>query len=383
MQSVSYEMQTAAGREESADFAAVRHENRKMGGAERESLVIGSDPEGLRGRQAARVEWVQALGHVLLCCPPVVMAWVNHWMSWRIFNHESDKADTAEEALERLLFTVLNDGIDLQVKLRRVEDRRRAATRISYEISTMYNTESHRLSDFACSETVLTAAVKELESPVHEIRLWTTIMYIMSNVHVKLFSHVEDSTDRNSAHYRNFIDNDMIERLQDHSAFFVAIGIHIGCCVEAAIKEKSDGADQVRANASLDAANTLMRVYEDQIVHIRARCSRIANKRAELPEALCRYLPRDEEDGDEEEDCYFSGVPIEVAQREDYTLLWMQWVWQEQIEAKGVPVMSVLRDLWRAKSAFLFDVYNDFFEGERNFDEKIMQIARSLVDAGQ
>lgn len=365
-----------------ADMRSVRRGARASDGSPRGTAGSSrSEDDVLCGRDPMESLWVLALGHILFRCPNTVMANVNHWMSWRIFNHESEGGMSCEEAFDRLLYAVLNDGVDLQVKMRRVEDRRMATTRISYELSTMYNPQSHRLSDFACSENVLLAAARgRHDGEAAEMRLRAVLVYMFAGTERKFFSHVEESPDGNAACHRNFTENRLLEWCLDHSVAFVAIGLYIATYIKQA-DEAADAEPDARLSlARLEAARQTMAIYENFIEALNEKCSRLSRLRISLPEELSEYRHEQSRDGEEEEGTFFCGVPLAVAQNEVLTLLWFKRVWQERVQRGDVPILDLVRDLWWAKSAVMLERYRDFFEVDPNFDRHLLAVTENLRD---
>lgn len=364
------------------DLSEERRKARQLDGR-----ATGTEPshvdeiDVLAGKRPDVTLWVLALGHILFRFPPIIVAYVNHWMSWRIFNHESENAVSCEEAFNKLIFAVLNDGVDLQIKTRRVEDRMHATSTVSYEISTMYNPESHRLSDFACSESVLLTASNKLEGSEAELRLRAVISYLMRRTDEPLFPHHESSIDMNGARYCNFTENNLLEMCQDHSAHFIVIGIYIGSYIEQAVEEKeaAETQDQTeRADAMLEAGRNVMGLYEDAIEQLNERCTRLSRSSWTLPDSLAVYLGHEDESNGT-----ICGIPIEVVNGELTTFRWLKWAWHTQVQEAGKPILPLLRDLWWAKSTVLFHRYFDFFDNDSddgiNFDTHILKVASFLV----
>ncbi len=314
------------------------------GGGEDEDAGIFQD------RHPRRVFYGMVLGHLLFSCPTVVSAAVNHWMSWNLFDHASERGPSVEEAFDRLLFTVLNDGVDLQLNLQRRIDRIHAETRATYDLSTMHNVDK-RPSDYACGEHILVHALQEASGDLGEWRLRATIAYLLADVDATLFTHTEEHIDGNGALHRNFMDNDIVALPLDRSAHFVVLGVYLATYLDRALETSEADAEDSR-----EAGRRVLARYTDVALHIQEKCMALAKGQVVLPEALCRYAP---DAVDDETLC--CGVPLHVVATEAHTLLWLQWAWREHIVARGVSVLALLQNLWYAKSRCMLDRYTTFF----------------------
>jgi len=327
--------------------------------------------------------WGLALGHILFSLPPVITATINHWNSWAIFNHRSEKGADVDDVFGKLVYTILNDGVDFQMKLRRCQDIISASSRMSYELSTVYNADTRHLSHFAISETVLLAALTEMGDEPNEFRMRCVVGYLFSDVYAKLFSHVDESVGSNGSHFRNFLDNDVLEWCQDRSAFFIALGIYLmnyldqALADEKRVTEEDDPLHAARVNARCEAGRDLFDRYEQVIHAINEKHTGLQKLRLVLPDALCLYKPDTLED-----DAILLGVPIAVLESEHYTLLWMKWVWEEYLGRDECTIRSIMQNLWLAKSAFLMTRFIDFFEGTETtsgFDDYLLAFAEIWV----
>ena len=355
------------------DGVAMKNNKKENGEVTEDDMLLGE-------RENIRIMFGMSLGHILFRSPTTVMAFVNHWMSWRMKDHETDHGPSAEDAFDSLIFSILNDGVDLQMKLRSVLDRKKACKRASFELSVAYNYDSSKLSYYALSEPVLVRAARLLAGEMGELRLRTTILYLFAcNGATSLFNHSEPGIDWLTTHFKNFPDNDLLEICQDRSALFVALGVYLmrfleqqsahdagGACDEK-MGDEEGACENEEARVACQAGRQLLDVYGKAVIEVYERCSRLRSARVSIDEELCQYHPTDSSHSN-----FVRGIPLRVVENESLTLLWLKWAWETLVQPGREPMLAVMTDLWLAKSTVLIDSYLDFFENEKTpFDDCI------------
>jgi hypothetical protein len=399
------------------------------------------DDAFLRDRDPEEALYSMALGYCLFSCPTVIMAFVQHWMTWNHHTHQPNarsplKASTSlDEAMAiedstKAAFTtfceaILGSNPDLYLIMRNKNDVTRAQTRASFDLGTMnLNANQHTPSDYTLNREVLlscfdtfgavltpiTAATAEggeeeededededeenqgkeggeegrdgadarRSDPRPTWRFLSTIAHLLTEPtsSPSLFATTDTSVDGVSFTLRSYRDNDLLNICYDRSAFFIALGVFLSDYIQE-VTERDDAASRGDAalvdsrgylEAGLEAGKQLLICYGNIIEHLHGHVTKLHNASRAIPfdarleKLLSTYEPSFTET-EQNAHHLLRGIPIEILQSEPLTLLWLHETWKTHVMDRGMPIRTLLLDVWRAKSAVLMARYKSFFEG--------------------
>lgn len=307
----------------------------------------------------------------LIMTPTVVRLYVNHWMSWGIFNHRSEDGPSVEEAFAMLVEMILEGGLSLQMRIVHKVDVIEQQTRPTYELAFMHLRDDRwEFADFACDQDRILDALRLVEDGEQAtLRMYVIMAYLFSrkDTTIKgsdgkdgggipqafryngyLFEHYKISIDLSSAMYTNFADQDLFNLSIDRSAFFIALGMYlIGAHNEISnwADEDVDSNDVAFTSAQLEAWRILIERYEKTIQHLAPNQS--------LPEQYKTYYSQ--------LDAENFGIHDDVLTSSALTMLWLQWAWTTNVKETGGALSELLENLWFAKSKTLLCQYYQFF----------------------
>lgn len=373
------------------------------------SPAIGTAASGTRGpekpmRDPFFLACVEALRYMLLVCPAAIEKYTSFWIS-----QAPIQQDDLMFNITFLLQAFMDFRPNLQFRIKRgtdmlgrsikhicgisfLRDLMRKAIEMEKGKSGRHASEF----DFECDDALLLYELcrfePHLKSDVVNARFATVLMHLETHKERGGFLQMSETIGSTvTTVLNNFESNDILGKGVDGSAWFVSLILQLLSFGEALFKDKvSNGLEDEADTSSKNASKRLLSMAEaedarvmtateifnfcnDFIHKLRYHCRHIALPSIQLPKHLRTYRPHlgltDSED-------FLYGVPIEVACCEDYTYLWLEWIWcdhprqiketqkkdaDSEDELPFMGMRRVMADLWRAKCVLLTDEYETFF----------------------
>jgi len=351
---------------------------------------------------------VDALGHMLFACPPVIDRFVANWFS-TVPVHREELLRNISHFLD--MCTHVSPVLQLRIS-RGAEYTGNSLTRICGVSFLRDMVHGRGETDYECDDRLIKRALAwfDYDKPdaVSDARVATVLMNLVTHKARGGFTQLRETEGTPTTILSHFESNDVLRRALDTSAWFVAVLHHVLVFCEALLdappppaKKKPDAGDDameidtpdedaapplmpgtsewvaaktqkhvdsaIEVDARVATASEIFNHCNKWMHEIRQHCKAIALLSVQLPDALQTYEPTRKGLTESEELLY--GIPIEVVVDPQLTFLWLEWVWcraerpraEDEAELPLAGMRRAMADLWRAKGVLLADEYRTFF----------------------